>query len=107
MINNLKATKRDSKTAGELNSLRSKGLVPAILYGGTNPNIKISVEEKLLNKVLNSESFLSTILAVYCFDVPEFLVSGVYMNQSDCGGCNTMIADTSEDNSITSLLNIL
>ena len=62
MINNLKATKRDSKTAGELNSLRNKGLVPAILYGGTNPNIKISIEEKLLNKVLNSESFLSTII---------------------------------------------
>jgi len=62
MINNLKATKRDSKTTGELNALRSKGLVPAVLYGGKNPNMKISVEEKLLNKILNSESFLSTII---------------------------------------------
>ena len=62
MTNNLKATKRDSKTAGELVSLRSKGLIPAILYGGDNPNLKISVDEKLLNKVFNSDSFLSTII---------------------------------------------
>ena len=62
MTNNLKATKRDSKTAGELSSLRSKGLIPAILYGGDNPNLKISVDEKVLNKVFNSESFLSTII---------------------------------------------
>ena len=62
MTNNLKATKRDSQTAGELGSLRSKGLIPAILYGGDNPNLKISVDEKLLNKVFNSDSFLSTII---------------------------------------------
>ena len=62
MTNNLKATKRDSKTAGELSSLRSKGYIPAILYGGDNPNLKISVDEKLLNKVFNSDSFLSTII---------------------------------------------
>ena len=48
MINNLKATKRVSKTAGELNTLRTKGFIPAILYGGKNPNLKISIEEKLL-----------------------------------------------------------
>ena len=32
MINNLKATKRDSKTAGEIKGLRLKGFIPAILY---------------------------------------------------------------------------
>ena len=62
MINNLKATKRDSKTIGDLNTLRTKGFVPAVLYGGKNPNLKISIEEKLLNKIFNSESFLSTII---------------------------------------------
>ena len=62
MINNLKATKRDSKTSGDLNVLREKGFIPAVLYGGKNPNLKISVEEKLLNNILNSESFLSTII---------------------------------------------
>ena len=62
MINNLKATKRETKTAGELSALRTKGLIPAILYGGSNPSLKLSIEEKLLNKVFNSESFLSTII---------------------------------------------
>ena len=62
MTNNLKATKRDSKTGGELSSLRSKGLIPAVLYGGKNPNLKISVEEKLLSKVFNTDTFLSTII---------------------------------------------
>ena len=62
MINNLKATKRDSKTTGELNVLRNKGFIPAVLYGGKNPNLKISIEEKRLNNIFNSESFLSTII---------------------------------------------
>ena len=61
MKNNLKATKRESKTAGELNILRGKGLIPAILYGGNSRNLKLSVEEKFL-KDLNSATFLSTII---------------------------------------------
>ena len=62
MTNNLKATKRESKTSGDLNNLRSKGFIPAILYGGNNPSLKITIEEKLLNKVLGSDSFLSTVI---------------------------------------------
>ena len=62
MTNDLKATKRESKTAGELSVLRSKGLIPGILYGGKNPNLKISIEEKLFSKIYNSETFLSTII---------------------------------------------
>ena len=62
MTNNLKATKRESKTSGDLNNLRSKGFIPAILYGGNNPSLKISIEEKLLSKVFSSDSFLSTVI---------------------------------------------
>ena len=62
MTNNLKATKRESKTSGDLNNLRSKGFIPAILYGGNNPSLKIRVEEKLLSKVFSSDSFLSTVI---------------------------------------------
>ena len=62
MINNLKATKRDSKTAGEIKGLRLKGFIPAILYGGKSPNLKISIEEKSFNNLFNSENFLSTII---------------------------------------------
>ena len=58
----LKAIKRENKTYGQLSALRSKGLIPAILYGGKNPNLKISIEEKYLNEIYNSESFLSTVI---------------------------------------------
>ena len=62
MINNLKATKRETKTKGQLNSLRLKGFIPAILYGGKSPNLKLSIEEKFVDDVLRSENFLSTVI---------------------------------------------
>ena len=62
MINNLKAAKRETKTKGELNSLRTKGFIPAVLYGGKSPNLKLSIEEKFVKDVLKSENFLSTVI---------------------------------------------
>ena len=62
MINNLKAVKRETKTSGEIKNLRIKGFIPAILYGGKNPNLKLSIEEKSFNKIFNSDTFLSTII---------------------------------------------
>ena len=61
MINNLKAAKRETKTKGQLNSLRSKGFIPAILYGGKTPNLKLTIEEKFVKDVLKTENFLSTV----------------------------------------------
>ena len=61
-MNNLKATKRDTATASQLNKLRAGGSIPAILYGGKDPNAKISIEKKLIKNILNSESFLSTVI---------------------------------------------
>ena len=61
-MNNLKAIKRETATAGQLNKLRDSGFIPAILYGGKDPNTKISVEKKNIKNVLNSESFLSKVL---------------------------------------------
>ncbi len=62
MINNLKAAIRDTKTKSDLNSLRSKGFIPAVLYGGKSPNLKLSIEEKIIKDVLVSENFLSTVI---------------------------------------------
>ena len=42
----LAATIRETKTKGEVKSLRSKGMVPGIIYGGEEPNQKISVSVK-------------------------------------------------------------
>ena len=61
-MNNLKAIKRESASTGETNKLRAKGFIPAILYGGKDPNTKISVEKKTIENILNSDSFLSTVI---------------------------------------------
>ena len=61
-MNNLKVTKRETVTNGQIKKLRENGFIPAILYGGKDPNAKISVEKKLIKNILNSESFLSTVL---------------------------------------------
>ena len=45
-MNNLKAINRETKTSGDINKLRSEGFIPAILYGGKDPNAKISIEKK-------------------------------------------------------------
>ena len=61
-MNNLKANKRETKSTGQNNQLRAKGLIPAILlYGGKVENEKISIE-KTIKKFLESESFLSTVI---------------------------------------------
>ena len=61
-MNNLKATIRETVTSGQLNKLRDSGLIPGIIYGGKDPNAKISVEKKLIKNILKSESFLSSVL---------------------------------------------
>ena len=61
-MSNLKATKRESATTGQNNKLRAKGLIPAILYGGKDPNSKLSIEKKSVENILNSGSFLSKVI---------------------------------------------
>ena len=61
-MNNLKATKREKTSSGYTNKLRAEGLIPAILYGGKDPNSKISVEKKSVKNIIKSDSFLSTVL---------------------------------------------
>ena len=59
---NLKAVKRDTKTSGALNKLRSSGFIPAILYGCKNPNEKISIEKQSILSVVKTDTFLSKVL---------------------------------------------
>ncbi len=63
-MSNLKAIKRDSASSGSTNRLREKGLIPAILYGGKNPNQKISIDKKDISNIINSETFLSKVLEI-------------------------------------------
>ena len=61
-MSNLKAIKRESASSGSTNKLRATGFIPAILYGGKNPNQKISIEKKAIRDIINSDNFLSKVL---------------------------------------------
>ena len=58
---NLKATKRETKTTGQINKLRSDGFIPAILYGGSKNNLNISLKKIVLKDIINTESFMSKV----------------------------------------------
>jgi len=63
-MNTIDATIRNTKTKGEVNSLRVSGNIPAIIYGGTEENKKISIDKKKLKNFIEKESFLSNIIAL-------------------------------------------
>ena len=47
-MNSIEATIRNTKSKGEVNALRAKWYVPAIIYGGKDQNQKISVSKKII-----------------------------------------------------------
>ena len=61
-MNLIEAYIRNTKTKGEVNSLRSSEKVPGILYGGAEKNEKISISKKILKALLEKENFLSNII---------------------------------------------
>ena len=63
-MSNLKAIKRETASSGSINKLRESGFIPAILYGGKDPNQKISIEKKAVRDIINSDSFLSKVLEI-------------------------------------------
>ena len=63
-MNSLEASIRNTKTKGEINSLRLNGEVPAIIYGGTEENQKISLSKKQIKFLIDQENFLSNIISI-------------------------------------------
>ena len=61
-MNSLEANIRNTKTRGELNSLRSKGVVPGVIYGGEGQNQNISLSKKTLKTLMEKENFLSNMI---------------------------------------------
>ena len=61
---NLKALRREKLTSGSNNKLRADGFIPAILYGGKDPNQNISISKKDLSNIINSDTFLSKVLEI-------------------------------------------
>ena len=61
-MSNLKAIKRVKTSSSSNSKLRAEGLIPAILYGGKDPNQNISIEKKWIKNIVNSDTFLSKVL---------------------------------------------
>ena len=63
-MNSIQATIRNSETKGQVNSLRKKGEVPGILYGGKEQNQKISLSKKEVINLIEKKKFLSNVILV-------------------------------------------
>ena len=63
-MNSLEAYIRNTKTKGELNELRKKGNVPAILYGGKEDNQKISLTKKQVKTLVEKDNFTSDVIII-------------------------------------------
>jgi len=63
-MNSLEASIRNTRSKGEVNSLRQKGGVPAIIYGGIEENQKVSLSKKQIKYLIEQENFLSNIISL-------------------------------------------
>ena len=63
-MNSLEASIRNTKSKGQVNSLRQKGEVPAIIYGGKEENQKVSLSKKQIKYLIEQENFLSNIISL-------------------------------------------
>ena len=63
-MSSFEANTRETKSKGDIRSLRLNGNVPAIIYGGAEQNEKVSVSKKILKSLLDKEGFLSSIITL-------------------------------------------
>ena len=70
-MNTIEANIRNTNTRGEVNSLRVSGKIPAIIYGGTEKNQKISLSKKIVKVLIEKENFLSNIIILSIDGKPE------------------------------------
>ena len=70
-MNSLDANTRDSKSKGDVRSLRLAGNIPGIVYGGPEQNQKITVLKKTVKSLLDKGSFLSNIITLNLDGKPQ------------------------------------
>ena len=70
-MNSLEANIRNTKSKGDVRSLRSNGNVPGIVYGGTEKNEKVAVSKKTLKSLIDKENFLSNIITLKLDGKPQ------------------------------------
>ena len=70
-MNSLKANTRNTKSKGDVRSLRLSGNVPGIIYGGNEQNEKVVVSKKILKSLIEKENFLSNIISLNLEGKPQ------------------------------------
>jgi len=70
-MNSLEANTRNTKSKGDVRSLRLAGNIPGIIYGGTEQNQKVTVLKKTLKTLIAKENFLSNIITLSLDGKPQ------------------------------------
>ena len=70
-MNSIEANTRNTKSKGDIRSLRLNGNVPGIVYGGTQQNEKVLVSKKTLKILIDKENFLSNIIVLNLDGKPQ------------------------------------
>ena len=70
-MNSLEANTRNTKSKGEVRSLRLAGNIPGIIYGGIEKNQKVTVLKKTLKTLIAKENFLSNIITLNLDGKPQ------------------------------------
>ncbi len=70
-MNSLDANTRNTKSKGDVRSLRSAGNIPGIIYGGPDQNQKVTVLKKTLKSLIDKGSFLSNIITLNLDGKPQ------------------------------------
>ena len=70
-MNSLEANTRNTKSKGDVRSLRLAGNIPGIIYGGTEQNQKVTVLKKTLKTLIAKENFLSNIITLNLDGKPQ------------------------------------
>jgi len=58
----IKAKKRTTVSTGQINKLRQDGFIPAILYGGKQDNVSLSLSKLHIKNIIKSETFMSKVV---------------------------------------------
>jgi len=70
-MNSLDANTRNTKSKGDVRSLRLAGDIPGIIYGGPEENQKVTILKKTLKTLIQKGSFLSNIIALNLDGKPQ------------------------------------
>jgi len=70
-MNSLDANIRNTKSKGDVRSLRLKGSIPGIIYGGIKQNEKVAISKKTLKSLIGKENFLSNIITLNLDGKPQ------------------------------------